>query len=156
MSPAGHSTWISFIHFFPTSHLSLRSVHCRSLGHESYKYPPPGLVERQATVAPSLSLLVCVCVLYDPFRLTALEPAPIRSDPCVFPRLPSFLSSFHLRIVPSRRRIATAVGITTHVYQPPFARLRVLVSGTRRGLFLSFLFGLLRGRPGSAFRVLHL
>jgi hypothetical protein len=151
MSPAGHSTWISFVHFFPTFHLSLRSVHCRSLGHESYKYPLPGLVERQATVAPSLSLLVCVCVLYDPFRLTALEPAPIRSDPCVFPRLPSF----RLRIVPSRRRIAMAVGITTHVYRPPFARSRVLVSGTRRGLFLSFLFRLSRGRPGSTFNGKH-
>jgi hypothetical protein len=53
--------------------------------------------------------------------------------------------------VPSRRRIATAVGITTHVYRPPFARSRVLVSGTQRGLFLSFLFGLSRRRPGSTF-----
>jgi hypothetical protein len=155
MSPAGHSTWISFVHFFPTSHLSLRSVHCRSLGHESYKYPLPGLVESQATVAPSLSLLVCVCVLYDPFQLTTLEPALIRSDLCVFPHLPSFLSSFHLCIVPSRRRIATAVGITTHVYRPPFARSRILVSGTRRGLFLSFLFGLSHRRPGSAFTRFH-
>ena len=67
----------------PFSHFSfffLRSVHCRPLGLETYKYPAPGLVEGQATVAPFLSLSSSRlrCVLYDPLRLD-----PTRSETCV-------------------------------------------------------------------------
>ena len=84
MSLAGLHSFRLWFSFSPLTTFPLRSVYCRSLEHESYKYPSPGFVETRATEAPlSLSLIlfasVSACVTTCSDRLRPI-PTKTRSD----------------------------------------------------------------------------
>jgi hypothetical protein len=87
-----------FIYFFPTSHLFLHSIYCHSLGHKSYKYPTPGLVERQAIVAPLLSLISSVSVCLTTHSDLSLSTHSNQIQLCIFSHLFPFPLCFHLYI----------------------------------------------------------
>ena len=137
-----------FSHF---SLLSLRSVNCHSLGLKSYKYTVPGLVKRQATVAPiSLSPLVRACVL----RLVPTyrsRSAPIGSDTCVIPRFlvlvsPPFLLC--LCATPLHKPCYYGSGDNNpRILAPISLVLAISFSGRRSGLIFVFPIGTLTRTP---------
>ena len=137
-----------FSHF---SLLSLRSVNCHSLGLKSYKYTAPGLIKRQATVAPiSLSPLVRACVLRLVLTYRS-RSAPIGSDMCVIPRFLVLVSppfSLCLRAVPLHKPCYYSSGDNNpRIPAPVSLVLTISFSGHGSGLIFVFPIGTLARTP---------
>lgn len=81
MSLAGLHSFQLWFSFSPLTTFPLRSVYCRSLEHESYKYPSPGFVEtrqpRPLSLSLSFSSRLCLRVL----RLVPIASDPFRQKP---------------------------------------------------------------------------
>jgi hypothetical protein len=141
MSLAGLHSFQLWFSFSPLTTFPLRSVYCRSLEHESYKYPSPGFVEtrqpRPLSLSLSFSSRLCLRVL----RLVPIASDPFRLKPnlCIKSSSPF---AFHLL---SHSCCVTASSYSSgsgdnNPREPPLvAHSRVLVSGRGLGFILVFL-----------------
>ena len=125
MLQAGHSPWIIFVPLFSTSHSFPCVEYIVSFSDSNRINTSRRPRQKAGNCGPHFSLSLFSSAPASLTTCPDVSPSdPIRSDPIRAYHLISSLSlsSFRLCIASSRRRIATAVGITTHARRPPSAR----------------------------------